>query len=83
MVFWVLMGTGVFMSTVRFVLVRHQWCILLGREWQVMEVCLAKAVHSKASWDIACGCVQMPEVVAKGSRFIVMEHWLIHYCWVI
>jgi len=77
-----LMGAGVFMSTVGLVLVGHHWCMLLGRQLQVLEVYLATAMH-KVSWDVAFGHVQTTEVVAKGSRFGVVKDQLVHCHWVI
>jgi len=76
------MGAGVLVSTVALVLVGHHWNMLLGRQLQVLEVCLAKAMH-KASWDVAFGCVQATDVVTKGSRFAVVRDWSVHCHWVV
>jgi len=77
MVGHVMMCIGVFISTVELVLIGHHWHRMLGRELQVLGVCVAKAIH-KASWNVAFSHAQTAEVVTKGGRFDVMEDRLIN-----
>jgi len=45
----------------------------------VLRFCLASATH-QSSWNVACGCIQGVEVVAKGSGCSVVVDQSVNGC---